>query len=151
MVHKFSLVIDIFHLFSPMANPKDMFEGIDNLPFNLCETDDFLEDSIDPDNNMSNDSKFSKLDTPYYTPDDLITSSKEWARNMFSIFHLNIRSVNENFRNLTKLRCELKQDFNVIILTESRLKDENANENINQVRVPKKVSRSPFSIFIHNH
>ena len=68
MVHKFSLVIDIFHLFSPMANPKDMFEGIDNLPFNLCETDDFLEDSIDPDNNMSNDSKFSKIRHPLLHP-----------------------------------------------------------------------------------
>ena len=48
---------------------------------------------------------------------------------MFSIFHLNIRSVNKNFENLKNLLQEIKHDFKVIILSESWLKDENANQN----------------------
>lgn len=78
---------------------------------------------------------------------------------MFSIFHLNIRSVNKNFGNLAKFLCGLKQDFKVFILTETWLKDENANESslyqipnythMNKIRVLKKVGASPFSIFIH--
>ena len=48
---------------------------------------------------------------------------------MFSVFHLNIRSVNKNFENLKNLLQEIKHDFKVIILSESWLKDENVNQN----------------------
>lgn len=67
---------------------------------------------------------------------------------MFPVSHLNIRSLNKNFGNLTRLAYELKQDFKVFILTETWLTDENANENslyqilnythMNKIRVSKK-------------
>ena len=57
-MHKPVLQIYILHLFSPMANPKDVFESFDNLGFNLFETEDlFLKDDIDPDTNMLDNSK----------------------------------------------------------------------------------------------
>ena len=113
-----------------MANDTDSLSSFDKLSFNAFETKDILlEIDTDPDSNFFNESKFQNLDSPYYTLEELITFSKEISENMFSIFHLNIRSVNKNFENLKNLLQEIKHDFKVIILSESWLKDENANQN----------------------
>ena len=113
-----------------MANDTDSLSSFDKLSFNAFETKDILlEIDTDPDSNFFNESKFQNLDSPYYTPEELITFSKEISENMFSIFHLNIRSVNKNFENLKNLLQEIKHDFKVVSLSESRLKDENANQN----------------------
>ena len=87
-----------------MANDTDSLSLFDKLSFNAFETKDILlEIDTDPDSNFFNESKFQNLDSPYYTPAELITFSKEFSENMFSIFHLNIRSVNKNFENLKNL------------------------------------------------
>ena len=78
-----------------MGNTSNDF---DKIVFNAFETDDLLLDNdIDPDANLFNESKFQKLDSPYYTLDELILFSKDLKQNNFSIFHLNIRSLNSNF------------------------------------------------------
>ena len=95
----------------------------------LLKHDLLLDNDIDPDSNLFNESKFQNLDSPYYTVDEMISFSKDLSQNKFSIFHLNIRSINKNFENLKSLLHEVKHDFKVIVLTESWLKDENADQN----------------------
>ena len=95
-----------------MANDTDSLSSFDKLSFNAFETKDILlEIDTDPDSNFFNESKFQNLDSPCYTPEELITFSKEISENMFSIFHLNIRSVNKNFENLKNLLQEIKHDL----------------------------------------
>lgn len=60
-----------------MAIPN-VFENFD-LIFNASDTENLLiDDAIDSDANIINDSKFQKLDSPYYNPGDLIAFSKEY-------------------------------------------------------------------------
>ena len=54
--------------------------------------------------------------------------SKEFSKNMFSIFQSNSRPVNKNFGSLIFFH-EIKYDFMVIIRTMAQLKDGSANEN----------------------
>ena len=108
-----------------MANPKYVFKSFDKLTFNPFETENLLlEYTIDQNTNMFNDSKFQKLNSPCYTPDELIVFSKELSGNIFSIFHLNV--------SVTLLEIlERLQGFNDIVLTETWLKNENTDENKN--------------------
>ena len=106
---------------------------------------------------MFNESEFQNLDSPYYTPNELITFSKEIPENIFSIFHVNIRSVNKNFEKLKNLLQKINYSFKVIVLSESWLKDENAHQNslyqipnyipIHQIR--KGSKGGGVSIYIH--
>lgn len=102
-----------------------MFKSFDKLTFNPFETENLLlEYTIDHNTNMFNDSKFQKLNSPCYTPDELIFFSKELSGNIFSIFHLNV--------SVTLLEIlERLQGFNDIVLTETWLKNENTDENKN--------------------
>lgn len=94
-----------------------------NNNFNPFKTEKFLpEDGIKPDNNMFN---VSNLDSPYYTPDKLISFSKELPINLCCFFHLSIINLSKKFKVSTKLLCEIKREFNVVGLTETGLKDEN--------------------------
>ena len=63
----------------------------------------------------------SNLDSPYYIPDKQISFSKELPINL-CFFYLSIINLSKKFKVSTKLLCEIKQEFNVVGLTETGLK-----------------------------
>ena len=86
------------------------------LEFNCRESSNILKD-IDPDQySMDNwDTKTCK----YYFPSQLTSMNV----NQFSIFHLNIRSLRKNFEKLKILIGVTKIHFDVIVLSETWLDD----------------------------
>ena len=89
--------------------------NFETLKYNLVsESDDILLDSAcDPDLNFSN--KYVKnFDTKYLSPDDFKDFIEKPVTNLFSILHLNIRSIKKNFDNF-------KKNFSVICFSETWL------------------------------
>ena len=66
---------------------------------------------------------------PYFSKDEFNSSSEKLLQNSFSILHINIRSLNKNFKKLRKYLSLVKRDFNVVALTETWCNDEKAAEN----------------------
>ena len=54
-------------------------------------------------NNSSDEESFEKLNINPYTSDKLINFSSESSKNCFSIFHLNVISMNRNFESMKDL------------------------------------------------
>ena len=54
---------------------------------------------------------------------------RSFLEDSFSIFHLNIRSVNKSFEKFKDFWSGHTNSFKVIVLRETWLKDENANKN----------------------
>ena len=65
--------------------------------------DVLLEEDIDPETNLLNDTKFQKLNSPHHTPATLINYFIKSSKDCFSIFHLNVRSINKNFKQVKDL------------------------------------------------
>ena len=84
------------------------------------ESSDILKD-IDPDQNDLNTSKLANC--KYYFPTELVSITSR----QFSIFHLNIRR--KNYEKLSILLSTIIQKFDVIVLTETWIYNENV-ENI---------------------
>ena len=55
---------------------------------------------ISPDMNFILMKKRDDIDSPLYSQDQLIQFSIELNKQIFSIFYLNIRSLNKNIENL---------------------------------------------------
>ena len=99
------------------------FKENDNL-YSCRESSDILKD-IDPDQcSMDNwDTKTCK----YYFPSQLTSMNV----NQFSIFHLNIRSLRKNFEKLKILIGVTKIHFDVIVLSETWLDDNDILDEFN--------------------
>ena len=95
-----------------------MFSPFD---FDNFETEDPLN-NYDPDMHFFNINSNSTLkDSQYYLHDSFIKDVEKYIvdSNMFSLFHLNIRSVNRNFKNLSYFLSTLPVSFACIGLTET--------------------------------
>ena len=77
---------------------------------------------IDPDNNFYNS---LQLSCKYVTENEFKTLTTEKQRNL-SIFHLNARSVKENYDGITNYLKLLEFDFDIIAVSESWI---NINEH----------------------
>ena len=82
---------------------------------------------------------------------------KKFNDKTFSVLHLNMRSLNENFESFKELLTTIKFEFNVICFTETWCTDDPRNEtlfnlenytSINQVR--KHGRGGGICVFIHN-
>jgi hypothetical protein len=109
---------------------ETLFHDIDqlnNLQYDQFGTewdgeDGILED-IDPDANYTN-----PKNCLYYHSNGLnAESSKHVTKESLSIFHLNIQSLSKNFSNLTLCLDAIDTKFTAIILSETWLKDHNAD------------------------
>ena len=58
-----------------------------------------LYEGNDPDINFLND-KSEAADSPYFSIDDVNSSSQKLLKNSFSILHISFRSLNKNFEKL---------------------------------------------------
>ena len=82
------------------------------------------------------------FDTKYLSPDDFKDFIEKPVTNLFSILHLNIRSIKKNFDNFKKFLCSL--DFTLDSFTYDLLN----YTSIHQKRSDRKGGG--VSIYIHN-
>ena len=88
-------------------------QNFENLRFNPF----ILFDSFDPDGIFFN--SVPKEQTKYFCVDNRTAELNSSEKDAFSILHLNIRSLNNNFENLKPFLAELGFRFQIICLTES--------------------------------
>ena len=79
---------------------------LDKLPGQTFSTDEFLSDSIS---------------SKYFTPGEFVTTS--FSNKQFSIFHLNIASLQLHIDELRSFLSNLKHRFKIICISETRLHD----------------------------
>ena len=87
------------------------------------------DEDIDPGLNLFNKKKLQKLNSVYHTPEKSLKFDRSPLEDSFSIFQLNIRSVNKSFEKFKDLLNWNTNSFKVIVLRETWLKDEDANKN----------------------
>ena len=87
------------------------FESLKFNPFDSSEK--ILTDkSFDPDLNFFN-SNIGNLDTPYISHEEHKNLNENGSAVMFSILHLNIRSIKKNFENVKLFLPSLSFDFSI--------------------------------------
>ena len=102
-----------------MALPTNNEKNFENIKFNPFDYHkNILENDNDPDFNIFNEN-LQKLDTPYILPEEAANVCDNLRADSFSIFHVNIRSLNKNFENLKFLLSKIKFPFKLICLTET--------------------------------
>ena len=76
---------------------------------------DFLNDL----KNLYNNDVYNNLNFHYFTPDTFnIKMNSYWLKSDFSLFHLNIRSLNKNGDELCQFLNTINCDFDVLVLSE---------------------------------
>ena len=95
------------------TNFKTMFFN----PFSSKES--FLDNDHFPDVNFYHD--VSILNTQYYTPDNFKTNFRDFSKNSFSVFYLNIRSINKNVESFSEFYSKLNHIRSVICFSENGL------------------------------
>ena len=89
-------------------------ENFVNIFFKLFDSQNILSDENNaPDINFVNE-KSEAVNSPYYN-----SSSQNLLKNSFSVFQINIRSMNENFEKLCEYLSHVKGNFIIIALTET--------------------------------
>ena len=97
--------------------------------FNPFDFQKVLIDEVnDPDINFFND-KSEIVDSSYFSIDEFNSTSKKLLKNYFSILHINIRSLNKNFKKLREYLSLVKRDFSVVALTKTWCNDNKAAQN----------------------
>ena len=88
---------------------------LDKIPGNISiQTQEFLTNTIS---------------SKYYSPNDFITS--KISKKCFSIFHLNIASLERHHDDLVSLLSVLDFNFDIIGITESKIRNDKPIKNIN--------------------
>ena len=100
-----------------------------NLVFFSLSTKDLHDEDIGPGKNLFNKKKFQKLNSVSHTSDKLLNFRRSFLEDSFSILHLNIRSVSKSFEKFKDIWNGHTNSFKVIVLSETWLKDKNANKN----------------------
>ena len=94
---------------------------IDNLPqFDLSKLNKISSlNNHDVENNIMHQPDFK-----YYTPEDFLNDDISQSKSMpfFSTIHFNIRSLSANHDGLTMLLSDLQHSFDVIGLSETKIK-----------------------------
>ena len=75
----------------------------------------FLNSEINPDINFYID--FSPLDTEYFNPNEICEGFECLCKNVFSILHVNIRSIHKNSEIFKRFYSTLNFTFSVICLS----------------------------------
>ena len=133
-----------------MTFDENNFEKLRFDPFGFDNA--LLSNTNDPYKNI-----LSLIDSVFYAVDEVAISLKKFSDKIFSVLHLNVRSLNQDFESLKKLLTTIKFEFKVICHTETWCTDDPRNEtlfnlenytSINQVG--KYGRRDGIHVFIHN-
>ena len=117
---------------SPSDVTSNNHSHFENIKANLFPINSISDEAYDPDKNFFSD-KLDEIDSKYYTEHQLIQFSSTLDTKTFSIFHLNIRSLNKNIENLQNLVSVLKGHFKIIVLTETWCGDTATKNSIYQI------------------
>ena len=97
--------------------------------FNPLDFQIVLIDEVNgPNINFFKD-KSEIVDSSYFSIDEFNSTSEKLLKNYFSILHINIRSLNKNFKKLREYLSLLKRDFSVVALTKTWCNDNKAAQN----------------------
>ena len=80
--------------------PEPSFESLSYKPFSV-DGNLTVNAELDPDVNFFQN--ISSVDTQYFNIDDTKTFVNNISSNSFSALHINIRSIQKNFKNSLKL------------------------------------------------
>ena len=105
--------------------PEPSFESMCFNPF--LAKDSVNASNQNPDVNFYND--FSSLETSYLSPSEIYKNFQNFYKESFSVFHLNIRSMNKNFETFQDFYRSLNTIFSIICLAETWIDDSNINQN----------------------
>ena len=86
------------------------------------------DENNDPDINFFNE-KSEVVNSPYYDVEKFNSSSQNLLKNLFSVLHINIRSMKKNFEKLCEYLSHVKGNFSIVALTELWCSDDNADKN----------------------
>ena len=95
------------------------FDKYDKMLFNPLRYENMSKEAESNDENIS---KSINIECSYVTSERLSRNISEEQAD-FTLFNLNIRSLNKNFDKLILCLKSVNHDFNVIGLTETQLKD----------------------------
>lgn len=105
---------------------------LDNIIFNTSELNAINEmiitDEIDPDVNYLNNINKNNINSKYYTEEEFNNTLLEPNKSqLFSLFHLNIRSIQKNILEFSSYLENLNHEFSIIGLTETWISDSSAS------------------------
>ena len=118
-------------------NPEHCLENIPNkdtanLHENIFNPFDFQyilnNDDNDPDINFFNN-KYDAVNSPYFSLAEVPCKVEKLLENLFSVYHINIRSLNKNFDKLLEFLSIMKNEFDIIAISETWCNDDNININ----------------------
>ena len=135
-----------------MSFDENDFERLRFDPFGLYNV--LLNNTNDSDEDIFNN--LSQIGLVFHAVEEVATNLKKFNNKTFSVLHLNVRSLNQNFESLKELLTTIIFEFKVICLTETSCTDDPRNEtfnlenytSINQVR--KHDGGGGICGFIHN-
>ena len=128
------------------------FELISYNPFTV--NDNFFNSKSDPDINFCRD--ISPLDTKYFNLNEIREGFECLCKDGFSVFRVNIRSINKNFETFKHFYSALNCAFHVICFSETWAADNSIYNNSNYqmedyivLHKVKESARGILRIFVH--
>ena len=118
-------------------NPKHCLENISNKNTvnsheNIFNPFDFQyilnNDENDADINFFNN-KYDAVNSPYFSLAEVPCKVEKLLENSFSVYHINIRSLKKFFDKLLEFLSIMKNEFDIIAISETWCNDDNININ----------------------
>ena len=85
-------------------------------------------DSNDPDINFFNNN-FDVVDSLYFSLEEILCKAEAFLEFSFSVVHVTISSLNKVFEKLLDFLSIMKNEFNIIAISQMRHNDDNINVN----------------------
>ena len=73
--------------------------------------------------------KYDAVNSPYFSLAEVPCKVEKLLENSFSVYHINIRSLNKNFDKLLEFLSIMKNEFDIIAISETWCNDDNNNIN----------------------
>ena len=112
---------------------ENQCNNFEDLKANLFLTNIFTDEANDPDINFYN-KKLQELDSEYYSVEEIRKFSGKLYKEIFSVFNLNIRSLNKNLGKFKDLLGFLKGKFSVIVLKRTWTDETATNNSLFRIR-----------------
>ena len=103
-----------------MSFDENNFEKLRFVPFGFQ-----LDNTNAPDENIFHN--LCQIDLLFYAFEEAATSLEKINDKTFSVLHLNVRSLNQNFESLKKLQTTIKFNYKTIFFTEIWCTDDPRN------------------------
>ena len=97
---------------------------------NLNKPTDALVNLTNQLNNFTDDEKENELNLPnckYRDTDYFKNLTKDFKRKALSSFHISVCSLNKNFDDLNILLSDLNVSFDILAITDTRIKKDSSN------------------------